>query len=502
MLHVVDIAIIVVYLVAMVAIGIACRGRQQNEQDYFTGQGGFSRVFGAVLVGLSIAATFFSGISFLSYPSEVYRTGVTIVSGIVLFPLAGLFVAYWFLPRYLKACGREPYEIVERRFGSATRTVAACMFVLLRISWMGTLIYAPTVAVMAAAGLPETVFWPIVLTIGLSSTLYTTLGGLRGVIVTDAIQFLVIAVGLVWPVAFVMLHADTTWDAAWSHLGDTDRLQWINLSIDFREPFTLGSLVLGFTTANLAMYIGDQMALQRYLASENLASARRAFSINIAGVVIVLTMLALAGLSIAVWYGIATTRVPPARSDDVFPFFVATELPTGGSGLILAAILAATMSSMTSGINSLAGTLTLDLASRTRLLTTPARRLAFGRAASVGLGLASTGVAGLVGSLGSIFEITQMTTGAFSGPLLACLVLSVTQLTIRPWSLIVGMIAGSAAGWTAVYFDVYVLWVAPATAVVSFGIPLIVAAIDALTGRFGTNGTTPDATPLASDEVL
>lgn len=500
MLERVDFAIIVVYLVAMVAVGIACRGRQSDENDYFTGGGGFSRVFGAILVGLSIAATFFSGISFLSYPSEVYRTGVTIVSGILIFPVAGLIVAYWFLPRYLNACGREPYEIVERRFGSATRTVAACMFVLLRISWMGALIYAPTVAVSAAAGLPDSAFWPIVLTIGLSSTLYTTLGGLRGVIVTDALQFLVIAVGLVWPVAYVVLHAPTTWDAAWSYLGDSERLHWIKLSFDLREPYTFGSLVLGFTIANLAMYIGDQMALQRYLASESIASARRAFVINIAGVMIVLTMLALAGLSIAVWYGIATTRVPPEQSDEVFPFFVATELPAGGPGLILAAILAATMSSMTSGINSLAGTLTLDLASRTRLLTTPARRLAFGRAASVGIGLAATVVAGLVGKLGSIFEITQTTTGVFSGPLLACLVLSVTRLAIRPWSLIAGMIAGSVAGWTAVASDLYVLWVAPAAAGVSFGIPLAVTAIDRLTGRCATHGTAPDTTRPVSDE--
>lgn len=485
MLRLVDLTIIVVYLIAMVVIGIACRGRQADEQDYFTGQGGFSRVIGVALVGLSIAATFFSGISFLSYPSEVYRTGVTIVAGILIFPLAGLVVAYWFLPRYLGSCGREPYEIIERRFGYPARAVAALMFVLLRITWMGTLIYAPTIAVMAAARLPESAFWPIVLTIGLASTLYTTLGGIRGVIVTDAIQFIVIAIGLAWPVAHVALRLPEPWGEAWAWLGDNNKLDWINLSTNFQEPYTVGSLVFGFLTANLAIYVADQMSLQRYLASGSLSAARRAFAINIIGVMIVIALLALVGVSMAVWYGMATTQTPPAKPDHVFPFFVATELPVGGPGLILAAILAATMSSMTSGINSLAGTLTLDLVGRTRLLTTPARRLAFGRAASVVLGVAATGVAGLVGMLGTIFEIAQATTGVFLGPLLACVVLAVTRLPIRPWSTIAGMIAGTVAGWIVVASDVYVLWVAPTAAAVSFGIPLFVTAAGGLLRRQG-----------------
>ncbi|MGC1275109.1 MAG: hypothetical protein WBC44_15505 [Planctomycetaceae bacterium] len=497
MLRLVDVAIIAVYLIAMVAIGIACRGRQSDENDYFTGGGGFSQVFGAILVGLSIAATFFSGISFLSYPSEVYKTGVTIVAGIVILPLGGLIVAYWFLPRYLKFGVREPYEIVERRFGYPTRAVAAMMFVLLRITWMGTLIYAPTVAVMAAAQLPESYFWPIVLTIGLTSTFYTTLGGIRGVIVTDAIQFLVIAIGLVWPVAYVASHFPAPLSEAWSYLGDSDRLQWIKLSTDFREPYTIGSLVFGFMTANLAIYIADQMSLQRYLASEDLQAARRAFAINIAGVMIVIVLLALVGLSMAIWYGLATSRIPPEKADHVFPFFVASELPAGGPGLILAAILAATMSSMTSGINSLAGTLTLDLASRSGRLTTSAQRLAFGRWASVAIGVLATGVAGLVGKLGSIFEIAQATTGVFLGPLLACVVLSVTRIAVRPWSMVVGMIAGSVVGWIVVASNVYVLWVAPAAAAISFAAPLLVSSFDYVAGR----NRIDDATLASPDET-
>src|SRR5690606_6335139 len=154
-----------------------------------------------------------------------------------------------------------PYELIERRFGGSTRTSAALMFVLLRIAWMGTLIYAPTIAVIAAAQLPPSYFWPIVLTIGLTSTLYTSLGGIRGVIVTDAIQFIVIAVGLLWPICHVVTRLPVSLSDAWLYLGDQGHLEWISLSTDLREPYTLFSLVFGLTTANIGMYVADQMSL-------------------------------------------------------------------------------------------------------------------------------------------------------------------------------------------------------------------------------------------------
>ena len=155
--------------------------------------------------------------------------------------------------------------------------------------------------------------------------------------------------------------------------------------------------------------------------------------------------------------------------------------------MILAAILAATMSSMTSGINALAGTLTLDFAVRGGWLKTPRQQLAFGRGASVAIGLAATGVAGLVGRLGSIFTITQATTGVFLGPLLACVTLSLVRIPIRTSSMNAGMLAGTFAGlfvvWTVGAWKISSLWVAPSAAAISFGVPLIAAATDRLFGR-------------------
>jgi solute:Na+ symporter, SSS family len=222
--------------------------------------------------------------------------------------------------------------------------------------------------------------------------------------------------------------------------------------------------------------MADQMSLQRYLSSQDLRSARRAFLINLIGVAVVIALLALVGLAMTVWYGLTPGAVAPARADEVFPTFVMTHLPRGVPGLIIAAILAATMSSMTSGVNSLAGTLTLDFAARTEALRDPRRQLWFGRGASLLIGLSATGVAGIVAQLGTIFEIAQMVAGLFVGPLLVCVVLSMVSLRVSAWSVMLGMIAGAAAGVAVIWSGAYGLWVAPATASIALAIPLLATA--------------------------
>ena len=230
--------------------------------------------------------------------------------------------------------------------------------------------------------------------------MYSTLGGIRGVIITDAIQMLVIMVGVLLPIGYVYSHLPVSSAQAWKYLGDTGRLKWLNTSFSFHEPFTIWSILAGMLVGNLGTYLGDQMSLQRYLASESIPAARRAFAVNIVGVVIVVLLLATIGLAMAAWYGLVPGAVAPKRADEVFPFFVVTELPAGAPGLIIASILAATMSTMTSGINALSGTITLDFASRTGRLKSPGAQLRFARITSLVVGLAATMVAGLVSHLG------------------------------------------------------------------------------------------------------
>ncbi|MCC6681265.1 MAG: hypothetical protein IT445_10240 [Phycisphaeraceae bacterium] len=465
----VDVVIIVVYLVAMIAIGIATRGRQQSTSDYFTAGGGMSGFFGSILVGLSLAATLFSGISFLSYPSVIYSTGLTLLTGVVLvsMPIAWL-VLRWFLPRYLAMGFTQPYDVLRVRIGPHTRTTAAGMFILMRIGWMAALIYAPTLAIMATTGLSERWFWPLVLIIGLSSTLYTALGGIRGVIVTDAIQFCVIALGIVLTIGYVLWNLPIPLKQAAQELADSGHLRFADWHFDMRRPITIWSVVIGVSVANLANYIGDQMSLQRYLATGSAASALRSFTINVLGVVVVLILLAGVGLALRAWYTHNLDPNLPAETDKIFPYFLGAALPQGITGIMLAAILAATMSSMTSGINTLSATLIYDFRRLLHIPDDPRWQLWNARLFSLVIGLLSTLAAGLVRGLNeNLFGMIQIILGVFAGPLLACVLLAVSGSRLRDAAMVLAMIAGALSGVGVIVSPWASLWVAPVTATVT-----------------------------------
>ncbi|MEX0612039.1 MAG: hypothetical protein WD738_22470 [Pirellulales bacterium] len=476
MLSTIDALIIGVYMLAMIAVGLATRGRQRDVDDYFTAGGRMSGWLGTWLVGLSIAATLFSGISFIFYPAVVYNGGFVLFVGVTLVCMpAAYFTLQWFLPRYLGQGITYPYECIERKFGPGTRTTASIMFGLMRIGWMAAMIFAPTLAIMAAARLSPAWFWPCILATGLVSTLYTVFGGIRGVIVTDAIQFIVIVFGIAATLGCVWIKLPVTFAEAIDTLQYAGRLNALPLSIDPTEGLTIWTVIIGVTIANLANYIGDQMSLQRYLATGETKAALRTFSINVVGVILVLAALTAIGLALYVFYHFVPDPALPTNIDQIFPHFIATQLPTGISGLVLAAILAATMSSMTSGINALSATITLDLLPRLARPLSPPEQLRFARVCSCVVGVASTILAGFVSRLGTLFDLTQIILGVFAGPLLVVVLLSTVNRPVSSLGMILGLVGGCAAGWAVALSPVAPLWTAPAAAGSTLALALLIS---------------------------
>lgn len=467
-----DIIIVAVYLCAVVAVGIACRGRERSVDAYFTGHGMFRGKLGALLVGLSIAATFFSGISLVIYISSVYSDGIQIGAGLLVFPLSWVVLRFWFLPRFFTGEWRQPYDIIEQRLGRPVRVAMSGMFVLLRIGWMGVLIYAPALIIMGTANLGKEWLWPIVLTIGLSSTAYTVIGGIRGVILTDAIQFLVIAGGMLFIGVFLFVHLDLEAGEMVHELSREGRLEWLNFSLDPTITFTFWSVMLGMGVKTVAIYLADQMSLQRYLASESPAAAMRSFTINVLGAMFVLVLLILIGLLLWLWYRHHPDEGLPADPDLIVSYFISRELPVGVAGLLIAAIMAATMSSMTSGISALAGAITNDWVARLGRPRSSETLFRVGRWVSLGLGVFATLMAGFVERLGSLLESSQTILGLFYGPMLGCMCLAVVGRAFRSSEVLAGLVAGLAAGATVVWSPGGALWVSPAGFLLSLLVPL------------------------------
>jgi len=462
----IDSFIIFVYLAGIVAIGVLYRGKQDDINDYFTAQRGFAGAGGVVLVGLSLGATMFSALSFVAYPSIVYTYGITAMSSLIGFPVAYLVLRFWFLPRYLARPQRSPYEIIERRFGVPTRLVASGLFVFLRLCWMSALIYAPVIVVMASANLGREWFWPLVLLIGLLSTAYTVVGGIRGVIITDAIQLLLIMAVLLGTIIYVLFKVPLSFSEMSEHLRHHTNLLELNWSFDPTVTMTVWAMVFGAFMQNMSTFTADQMSLQRYLTAGGLKSAASAFGTSMASMVVVLLMLAAVGLTVGTWYDLHPDPLLPTDADKVFPYFVATQLPVGFMGIVIAAILAATMSSITSGINALSGSLLNDFAPLSERIES-GRLLNYARVTCAGIGLVATIIAGFIDGMGTLFDIMNAFYGIFLGPLLGCMFCTVAKIRIRARPLIVGMCVGSVAGFGVAYSPLSNLWVSCVSALVT-----------------------------------
>jgi len=475
----IDLFVVFVYLAAVVAVGIIFRGRKESADEYFTARGLFSGPLGTVMVGLSIAATFFSGISLIVYISSAYSSGIQIAIGLVALPAAWVVLQFWFLPRYLAGQWRHPYDVVEQRFGNGVRLTLSAMFMLMRIGWMGVLVYAPAMVIMGTAGLGQVWFWPIVLGIGLSSTVYTVIGGIRGVIVTDAIQFLIVSLGMLFIAIFIWAKLDISTLAMVRELDASARLELFNFSLDPTLTFTFWAILIGGGVSNVSAYLSDQMALQRYLTSDTPKEAMRSFLINIIGAMLVVLTLVSVGLLLWLWYQHNPDPDLPVRPDRVIAYFIAKELPMGVAGLLIAAILAATMSSMTSGVNALAGAFTNDWMARFGRKRTPVETYQLSRRASLVIGILATAMAGLIERMGTILNANHIVMGVFLGPMLACMILAITKVRVSGRGMLSGMAGGCLAGLIVAFSPTTSLWVSPVAFVFAISIPLLLARIEA-----------------------
>ena len=468
-----DLIVVVLYLAVVVGVGLRFRGRSATVDEYFTARGLFRGRLGTFVLGLSIAASLFSGISLIAYVSSAYASGAQIVIGLVALPIAWAVLTYWFLPRYLAGGEKHPYGIIERRFGRKLRRLLSAMFILIRLGWIGVLINAPALVIMGIFGLSAEWRWPVVAAIGLGATVYTYFGGIRGIIVMDAVQFVIIAVGLFGIAASILFKLHSPVGAIVGELAQSGRLEVFDFSLDLRKPFTFWSVVLGIGVSNLGSYLSDQMALQRYLASESAGAAARSFLINIVSAILVVTTLVVIGLLLSVWYLHHPPTDLPEKPDQILSYFIARELPVGMAGLLIAAIMAATLNSMTSGINSMAGALTNDWVAVAAHHRTPAELYRFGRRASLGIGLAATAIAEFVSMLGPILQASQIVMDGFTGAMLACMVLAVSDRRMDGRAMMTGVLAGVASGWVVTLSPLSKMWLSPISFTVAIAVALL-----------------------------
>lgn len=443
-LQIVDWLIIGVYAFSTIGLGWYYGRRQRSTQEYFVGSGNMPWF----LIGVSLFATLLSTITYLSVPGEVLGKGPIYLSSLLTLPGVYLIVGYLILPTYMKFRLTSAYELLEMRLGLSIRMLGACMFLVLRLVWMSLLVYLAAKAMSVMMGVDEQWIPLIVLCTGFVSVLYTTLGGLRAVVITDLIQTLLLFGGAVTVIAMVTYDQGgfgwfpTQWQAHW----DSQPI----ISFDPSTRLTVFGTVISITTFYVCTAAGDQVSVQRFMATRDVHAARRAFLTQLCVAGLVTTTLALVGLALLGYFQAHPGALPSdltveANADLIYPRFISYHLPAGLSGLVVAAMFAAAMSSIDSGVNSITAVVMTDLFERfgyqpktEKGHVFTARCLAFTVGAIVVIG------SSFMGSIpGNITAITGKTTNLLVTPIFALFFFAIFAPKTRP-----------VAVWTGWFFGV------------------------------------------------
>lgn len=410
----IDIAILVAYFVLVIGIGIYYYNGEKTQRDYFLGG---SRIPWWA-AGISIFATQLSAITFMAIPAKAFATNwVYFLTNMTIIAVAPIVIAVY-LPFFRKLNIITAYEYLEQRFGVAARWTAGVSFILFQLGRMGIVIFLPSLALNAVMGID--IYLCIVLIGGLS-TAYTFMGGIEADIWNDMFQAFLLIGGAIVSLILIITSIDGGISQIVAMGREEGKFQLANMTWDITTD-ALWVVIIGSFFSNMVSYTSDQAVIQRYLTTKDVKRSSRSIWTN-ALLAIPATILFFAvGTALWAFYKINPELLNPAsKSDDIFPWFIAQQLPVGVSGLVITAIFAAAMSTVDSSVNSMSAVVTNDFYKRLNPKATDKQCMAVAHRATLTLGIVGIGTAAYIAYLNSpsmwdqYLKIVGLSGGALAG---------------------------------------------------------------------------------------
>ncbi|HEX7324054.1 MAG TPA: sodium:solute symporter [Rhodanobacteraceae bacterium] len=354
----IDLAVIVVYLIAIAAIGLRISGKQRSATDYFVGEHNLS--WWAVC--FSIVATETSTLTVISVPGVAYLGAYGFVELGVGYIIGRTLVAVFLLPLYMRGNLVSAYQYLGQRFGPRVQGLASVTFLVTRLLAEGVRLFAgaiPIALLLAAKGVHVNHFEVIVVLAGVTVA-YTYIGGIKAVVWTDAIQMLLYVGGAILSVA-ILWHGTPA--AALGHAFAIGKFQVFNFHAPIlTSPYAFVAAIFGGAVFTMASHGADQLMVQRILACRSLREGRMAVIGSGIFVTLQFALFSMVGTLLWIKFGGRTpAELGLASPDDLFPEFIIHGLPVGISGLMIAGILGATMGSLSSAMNSMSNSTLTDL---------------------------------------------------------------------------------------------------------------------------------------------
>jgi SSS family solute:Na+ symporter len=408
-----DWGVIVVYLGAMLGIGLYfyLREKRGSTADFFVG--GRSIPFWAA--GISLYATNTSSISFIAIPAKAFETNWQYLTNNLTAVFGLMFVAVWIVPVLRRLDLMSVFSYLETRFHPAIRMMASALCILMQIgSRMSVILFLPALAIATITGLD--VVWSILI-MGGFTIVYTALGGMKAVIWTDFAQMFVMMGGALFAIGFIILQLDGGVAEFVATAATEDKTKLLDFSFDLTKATVWGFIFLVLFDVVLT-FPKDQVLMQRVLSTRSAKEAGR--SVWAMAAIMIPGGFVFYGIGTALWvyYKAHPERMNPLLSiDATFPLFIAAELPMGITGLIIAGIFAAAMSTLSSIINSVATLASVDFYEKLAKAPTPAGSVRFAEWVTVAVGLVGIGIALLLSTydIHSLFDLSIELAGLLGG---------------------------------------------------------------------------------------
>jgi SSS family solute:Na+ symporter len=452
----IDWTLLILYMLVSLLIGVSFYRKQATTNDFFLAGRGMSWF----PIAISIMATDLSAISYMGVPALVYQKDLKYFLGTLVLSGTMVVVAVVFVPIFFRLKLFTVYEYLEGRFNVGARSFASLLFLGGRTAWLANTIYVPGLALSEITGLNV---YLTILICGAVTTSYTILGGMHAVIWTDFMQFFVLIGGALVMLYVVVAAFGGDIGKIWSVASAGGHTRLVDFSFDPTREFTFWGILIGLFVYNLASYSSDQIIVQRYLTTKSLKDTARAVLGNGAMILPTMIILYLCGVGFVAYYQLhPQLRATLTSPDRVLPHFTVNVLPVGLRGLVLAGIFAATMSSISAGINSVATSVTKDFLTRFSLIRAE-RELLFGRLTSLFWGaLATSSALLLVNWKLTIIEKFATMYSYFAGPLAGLFLLGVLTRRTRAWNAITGAIVGMIlVGVVSLTTPLHWLWYGP-----------------------------------------
>ena len=445
-----DVMIVVLYILGTMLLGAWFTRRQRDLRTYFVGD----RDVSWWLVLISIVATETSTVTFLSVPGLAFDRAsgnLTFLQLAFGYVIGRVLIAWFLLPQYLHGELFSAYQLLQQRFDGTVQRTASGLFLLTRAIADGLRLYLAALLLHIFTGWSEPL---AVLVIGAATMVYTYLGGMQAVIWTDLIQFTIYIIGALLAGGILLYQVPGGLERFLDVAGRADKFRVLDFSTDPTRTYTLWTGLIGGALFTMASHGADQMMVQRYLCSRSLGQARTALILS--GFVVLLQFLLFLLLGVGLFVLNQEGLLPLAegtKKDEVFGLFIVHYLPHGVVGLLIAAVLAASMGTLSSSLSSASSAFVTDFYRPLRPGREEGHYLLVSRTMTLFWGLTRIGVALaalFLQSERSIIDQVFSVAGFTTGMILGLFLLGSRRRPVTSAAALTGFLAG--------FFVVLIVW--------------------------------------------